>query len=535
MNMNSLRKAASGAIGRAKSVIKSTVNKGKAIVKNAEKRLASAIKGSTANKKNCINTLKKSSGNPVKKAIQIGKNVALNMAVKTGKTKSNAGKSASKRAEDAVKKVNSIVASAVRGSMVTATKTLAKSSGNSKLRSAVIGATGTTMCSDAIISKGKKQTNGEINVANLPVYIRAGNYIEGQKVKVKGVDGKWYVGTVKEDGYIGTGGARQFKFIPDNSAAYSKGNSIENCRSYKYAQEWKDFAKGVWNGMGERSEKMLNSPNDFMNYLTMGVWNSNAENGKKMLKTKNAYDIINWATMGGADMVNGAVNPEKPLSPEHWMNSFGVVSTVFGAKGMQNKYTHNDIIDIKKPYKKAVNDNKIEGGSETKGVSNPKNINVEEVTPPGSQNPVKVYTDGYAQVNKGKIEIYIRGKIKKPSNYNELKDRVAELTKIKNKNPSEFTKEMKKELKKSESIVHNYDRSQGMGKLLDDVGITDTAENNEMIAKTVLDSAKEATLKNTKIRSTINIGNKPVIIESWWIIDKNGTPYCSTIILIEVK
>ncbi|MBW6411868.1 hypothetical protein [Clostridium weizhouense] len=171
----------------------------------------------------------------------------------------------------------------------------------------------------------------------------------------------------------------------------------------------------------------------------------------------------------------------------------------------------------------------IEGGS------NPKNINVEEVTPPGSQNPVKVYTDGYAQVNKGKIEIYIRGKINKPSNYDELKDRVAELTKIQNKNPSEFTKEMKKELKKSESIVHNYDRSQGMGKLLDDAGIADTAENNEIIAKTVLDSAKEATPKNTKIRSTINIGNKPVIIESWWIIDKNGTPYCSTIILIKVK
>ena len=46
---------------------------------------------------------------------------------------------------------------------------------------------------------------------------------------------------------------------------------------------------------------------------------------------------------------------------------------------------------------------------------------------------------------------------------------------------------------------------------------------------------EEATPKNTKIRSTISIGNKPVIIESWWIIDKNGMPYCSTIILIEVK
>ena len=169
------------------------------------------------------------------------------------------------------------------------------------------------------------------------------------------------------------------------------------------------------------------------------------------------------------------------------------------------------------------------------GAGKAENINIKEVTPPGAKNSVQVYTDGYAQVNKGKIEIYIRGKIKKPSNYDELKDRVAELTKIQNKNPSEFTKEMKKELKTSESIVHNYDRSQGMGKLLDDAGITDTTENNEMIAKTVLDSAKEVTPKNTKIRSTIDVGNKSVIVESWWIMDKGGTPYCSTIILIKVK
>ncbi len=122
--------------------------------------------------------------------------------------------------------------------------------------------------------------------------------------------------------------------------------------------------------------------------------------------------------------------------------------------------------------------------------------------------------DNWVQSLARKEEIYIRVKIKKPSNYNELKDRVAELTKIQNKKPSEFTKEMKKELKTSESIVHNYDRSQGIGKFLDDAGISDTVENNEMIAKTVLDSAKEAIPKNTKTGSTINIGNKPVIIES---------------------
>lgn len=74
-----------------------------------------------------------------------------------------------------------------------------------------------------------------------------------------------------------------------------------------------------------------------------------------------------------------------------------------------------------------------------------------------------------------------------------------------------------------------------MGELLDDAGITDTVENNEMIANTVLDAAKEVNPGNTKITSYIKGENKTVLIESWWIIDSDGKSYCSTIILKEVK
>ena len=360
MNMNSLKKAASGAIGKAKSAIKSTVNKGKAIVKKAEKKLTSAINGAKANVKKCVQTVKTNVNKIENKAKQIGKTAQKNLISAV-----NGAKSSKKTViQNQTKPINKNIQNQ--------TKPTNKNIGN--LQKSLIAATGTTVYNNAVIPTGKKQTNGAINVANLPVYNRAGNYIEGQKVKVKGLDGKWYVGTAKAEGYIGTGGARQSKFVPDNTGVYSKGNSIENCRSYKYGQQWKDFAKGTWDSMSARSEKMLNSPNDFMNYLTMGVWNNNAENGRKMLKTKNAYDITNWATMGGADMVNGAINPEKPLSPEHWMNSLGVVSTVLGVKGIQNKYTHNDIIDIKKPYKKAVSYDKIKGDSGAKGMAKADNI-----------------------------------------------------------------------------------------------------------------------------------------------------------------
>ncbi len=171
----------------------------------------------------------------------------------------------------------------------------------------------------------------------------------------------------------------------------------------------------------------------------------------------------------------------------------------------------------------------IEGGSKSSAIS------VTEATPPGSSHPVKVYTDGNAQINTGKIDTYIRGNIKEPSNYGELKQRIKDLKKIQNNNPSEFTKTMNKELIAGEKTVHNYERSKGMGELLNDAGIVDTPKNNEMIAKSILNAAKEVTPENTKIVSYIKGTNKTVLVESWWIIDSDGIPYCSTIILKAVK
>ncbi|MGE6203854.1 hypothetical protein [Guptibacillus hwajinpoensis] len=56
--------------------------------------------------------------------------------------------------------------------------------------------------------------------------------------------------------------------------------------------------------MDERSDKAMDSPYDFVNYLTSG----------------------------GADLVKGAVNPEDDFSKEHWLSSFGLASMVAGAK-----------------------------------------------------------------------------------------------------------------------------------------------------------------------------------------------------------
>ncbi|MDM5351657.1 hemolysin [Lysinibacillus sphaericus] len=48
-------------------------------------------------------------------------------------------------------------------------------------------------------------------------------------------------------------------------------------------------------------------------------------------------DFVNYATFGFTGMVNGAVNPKDPLSKEHLLDSFGVVTSVFGVKGTTSK------------------------------------------------------------------------------------------------------------------------------------------------------------------------------------------------------
>ncbi|BCN32363.1 hypothetical protein [Anaeromicropila herbilytica] len=162
-------------------------------------------------------------------------------------------------------------------------------------------------------------------------------------------------------------------------------------------------------------------------------------------------------------------------------------------------------------------------------------IEIIKVKPPGSDHYVEVYTDGHAQVNKNKIKIYIRGKIKKPAKYKKLKSRIEELENIKKYNASEFTPAMREEMGKCERAVHNYDRSKQMGKLLKDAGIKNTTKNNELIAKEILNAAKEVRKGNTIVECLIKGKKKTVLIESRWIIDKDGTPYCSTIILKAVK
>ena len=167
------------------------------------------------------------------------------------------------------------------------------------------------------------------------------------------------------------------------------------------------------------------------------------------------------------------------------------------------------------------------------GIEGGNKIKIQAVIPPGSTHPVKVYTDGNAQINIGKIDTYIRGKVE--LDVEATITRIDELKGIRKLNPESFTKEMKKELQECENRLHNYQRSQEMNNTLNEAGIEDSIENNQMIVENLLDAAKEVTDGNTEIISYIEGVNGKVQVVSRWKILPDGTPYLATVILKPMK
>nr|WP_286676264.1 hypothetical protein [Clostridium sp. ZBS17] len=99
----------------------------------------------------------------------------------------------------------------------------------------------------------------------------------------------------------------------------------------------KEIGHDFWSEADSRGQKAFNSGYDFANWLGCGVpdivmetLKSNAERSEKAFDS--VYDFSNWISSGSVDMVKETFNPKDPLSKEHWLNSFGTVSAIFGIK-----------------------------------------------------------------------------------------------------------------------------------------------------------------------------------------------------------
>jgi hypothetical protein len=101
-------------------------------------------------------------------------------------------------------------------------------------------------------------------------------------------------------------------------------------------QSWREFWSDAqdWSAafISASIERMKNikDPISFLDWFTYGWISANGKRGQDALENLNGYTIGNWASSGAFDMISGAVNPEKPFSFEHWMDSIGVAMLIYG-------------------------------------------------------------------------------------------------------------------------------------------------------------------------------------------------------------
>jgi len=79
-----------------------------------------------------------------------------------------------------------------------------------------------------------QDSGNSIPIDSVKNFSSSAQYKPGEPVKVKGTDGNTYFGTAQEDGYIGTGAYKKYKFVPYNREEYNKGMSVENTDFYKF-------------------------------------------------------------------------------------------------------------------------------------------------------------------------------------------------------------------------------------------------------------------------------------------------------------
>ncbi|WP_399627935.1 ribonuclease YeeF family protein [Sporosarcina sp. SG10008] len=87
----------------------------------------------------------------------------------------------------------------------------------------------------------------------------------------------------------------------------------------KSLYSFKEIGTGFVDEVNTRTDKALDSPNDFANYATLGI-SGGIISGAKNRTDKmwnSAFDFTNYWTIGLAGTVKGAIAPEEPFSKEH--------------------------------------------------------------------------------------------------------------------------------------------------------------------------------------------------------------------------
>lgn len=154
---------------------------------------------------------------------------------------------------------------------------------------------------------------------------------------------------------------------------------------------------------------------------------------------------------------------------------------------------------------------------------------VENLLAPTTGKQIVAAVDRNAIVPLDKVNIYARGKV--PDVTAELRD----LQRLKQSDRKLFdaSPENAKRLEQLKAQKHNLERSQDMGRHLDNIGFPDTPENNEALIKHLLDVGNKVTPEQrTWVPSTLTGPEGTLKVESTWKILDDQRAYLTTLKLI---
>ncbi|MRN57381.1 hypothetical protein [Paenibacillus monticola] len=105
---------------------------------------------------------------------------------------------------------------------------------------------------------------------------------------------------------------------------------------FKSLDSFKEIGTAFVGTLRTRADKATDSPYDFFNWLTLGItgdlpvamYEGAKDRSDHMFDSKEKF--ADWLTLGTVEMAKGAFNPEEAWSADHWMNSLGMVTLLYG-------------------------------------------------------------------------------------------------------------------------------------------------------------------------------------------------------------
>ncbi|WP_245805778.1 hypothetical protein [Bacillus alkalicellulosilyticus] len=154
----------------------------------------------------------------------------------------------------------------------------------------------------------------------------------------------------------------------------------------KSLNSFKEIGTMIWDEHMERSDKMFDSWGDFGNAISFGIpkgiYQGLENNYNEMVENPSLRTVSNWITLGGVDMTIGAVNPDDPLSAEHWLNSMGLAGTVVGGGALSQSIKSATTTTTIKPATKVPPATKPSGNQSTQPNITNSSIDNKTVTQP---------------------------------------------------------------------------------------------------------------------------------------------------------